>query len=245
VPAVGSLRNLGLMVGASGIALLAVSGCGSVKHGESNANLIVGKQQFVARCGACHVLARAETKGSVGPNLDIAFRGVKEGLGRTSIRSVVQYQVEYPNPQGAMPKGLASGSVLNDIASYVEAAAARPGKDTGLLASAVAPAGAGKPAEEKAGKLELEAAPGGQLAYTAAKATAKAGQVTIVMKNTSGVVHNVAIQSGTSGPVLGASPLVPKGNDTFSVTLKPGTYTYFCQAPGHRAAGMLGTLTVK
>ncbi len=242
----GSLRHLGLMLGASGAALLAVSGCGSVKHNENNANLIVGKQQFVAKCGACHALAHAETKGSVGPNLDVAFASsLSEGLGRTSIRSVVKYQVEFPNPEGAMPKGLLSGARLNDVAAYVEAVAAKPGKDSGLLASAVEPAVAGKAAEEKAGKLELEAAPNGQLAYTASKATAKAGQVTISMKNMSGVVHNLAIQSGTSGPVLGASKLEAKGTSSFSVTLKPGTYTYFCQAPGHRAAGMLGTLTVK
>jgi plastocyanin len=242
---VRSLRNLGLMVGASGVALLAASGCGSVKRGE-NPNLIAGKQQFVAKCGACHVLARAETKGVVGPNLDEAFvRSLHEGLGRDSIRSVVQGQVENPNPEGVMPRNLASGAVLNDIASYVAEVADKPGKDSGLLATAVAPVGAGKAAVEKAGKLELEAAPNGQLAYTTSKATATAGQVTISMKNMSGVTHNVAIQSGTSGPVLGASPLEPKGTASFSVKLKPGTYTFFCQAAGHRAAGMLGTLTVK
>jgi plastocyanin len=235
---------MGMLLTAS-VALLAGSGCGSVKHNE-NANLIVGKQQFVAKCGACHTLARANTKGTVGPNLDEAFRhSVAEGLGRSTIPSVVQYQVEYPNPENVMPKGLASGSVLRDIAAYVAYAAARPGSDTGLLASAVAPAGSGKPAVEKAGKLELEANPTGQLAYTTNKAVAIAGPVTISMKNMSGVTHNLAIQTGTSGPVLGATPLEPKGTASFTVNLKPGTYTFFCQAPGHRAAGMVGTLTVK
>jgi plastocyanin len=236
---------MGMLLTAGGAMLLAASGCGSVKHNE-NANLIVGKQQFVAKCGACHTLARANTKGTVGPDLDVVLHpSIAEGEGRSTIPGVVQYQVEYPNPENVMPKGLASGSVLKDIAAYVAYAAARPGSDTGLLASAVAPAGSGKPAVEKAGKLELEANPAGQLAYTANKAVATAGPVTISMKNMSGVTHNVAIQTGTSGPVLGATPLEPKGTASFTVNLKPGTYTFFCQAPGHRAAGMVGTLTVK
>ncbi len=235
---------MGMLLTAS-VGLLAASGCGSVKHNE-NANLIVGKQQFVAKCGACHMLARANTKGTVGPDLDEAFRhGVAEGLGRSTIPSVVQYQVEYPNPENVMPKDLASGSVLKDIAAYVAYAASRPGSDPGLLASAVAPAGSGKPAVEKAGKLELEANPAGQLAYTTNKALASAGPVTISMKNMSGVTHNVAVQTGTSGPVLGATPLQAKGTASITVNLKPGTYTFFCQVSGHRAAGMVGTLTVK
>jgi uncharacterized cupredoxin-like copper-binding protein len=242
---VRGLRTTGMLLATSGAMLLALSGCGSVKHGE-NANLIVGKQQFVARCGACHMLARAGTKGTVGPDLDEAFRhDVTEGLGRSTIRSVVQYQVEYPNPENVMPHGLASGSVLNDIAAYVAYAAARPGADASLLANAVPPVGSGKAAVEKAGKLELEAAPGGQLAYTTNKATATAGQVTISMKNMSGIMHNLAIQPGTSGPVLAHTELQAKGTASFTVKLKPGTYTFFCQAPGHRLAGMYGTLTVK
>jgi plastocyanin len=66
------------------------------------------------------------------------------------------------------------------------------------------------------------------------------------MKNASTVMHNIAIQQGTSGAILGAGPIVSGGGtSTVKVNLTPGTYTYFCQVPGHRAAGMLGALVVK
>jgi plastocyanin len=244
------LRHLGALLGAGSL-LLAASGC-SAKRGE-NANLIVGKQQFVAKCGACHALARANTRGSFGPNLDVAFRAdLYEGLRRSAVETVVKGQVENPNPFSVkvMPRGLASGATLDSIAAYVAQSVDRPGKDSGLLATAVQAPGAGKPAVEKAGKLEIPADPSGQLAFVTNKASAKPGGVTISMPNTSGVSHNIAIEAGAhgasgSGPVLGASSFVTKGSASTTVKLKPGTYTFFCQAPGHRAAGMFGTLTVK
>jgi plastocyanin len=228
---------------------LLAAGC-SVK-GADNANLIVGKQAFVAKCGSCHTLARANTKGTVGPNLDEAFRvSLAEGLRRNTIRGVVEKQIQIPNPMGAMPKELAKGQTAENIAAYVEKVAAAPGKDTGLLASAVEAPGAGKPAVESAGKLQIPASPSGQLAYVTNKASATPGSVTIEMPNMSGVSHNIAVEQGEhgasgTGPVLGASAFTSKGVTSVHVTLKPGTYTYFCQAPGHRAAGMYGTLTVK
>ena len=99
---------------------------------------------------------------------------------------------------------------------------------------------------EKAGKLAIEANPQGQLAYTTSKAIATPGAVTISMTNMSGVGHNLAVQSRhLRGPVLGATPIESKGTSSITVNLKAGTYTFFCQVPGHRAAGMLGTITVK
>ncbi len=233
-----------------GALLLVLGGCGSVKGGD-DANLIAGKKAFVAKCGSCHTLARAGTKGIVGPNLDEAFRAsVNEGLERSTIRGVVEGQIQLPNPEGAMPKDLVKGSTLKDIAAYVAQVAARPGKDTGLLASAVEAPGAGKPAVEKGGKLSIAASPSGQLAYVTNKATATPGAVTIEMPNMSGVSHNIAIETGeggasAKGTKLGASSFTAKGTATVSVTLKAGTYTYFCEAPGHRQAGMYGTITVK
>ncbi len=205
----------------------------------------------MAKCGSCHTLARAGTKGIVGPDLDDAFRaGIAEGLERNAVRGVVEQQVKIPNPEGAMPKDLVSGATLSDVAAYVSQAVDRPGKDAGLLATAVPEPGAGKPAVEKAGKLALHASPTGQLAYVTNKATATAGPVTITMPNMSGVSHNIAVEPGSggatqAGAAIGASSFITKGSTSVTVTLKPGTYTYFCQAPGHRAAGMWGTITVK
>jgi plastocyanin len=231
------------------LAALATAGC-SVK-GAENPNLILGKQAFVAKCGSCHTLARANTKGSIGPNLDEAFRvDLAEGLERNTVRGVVEGQIRIPNPQGAMPKDLARGATLRDVAAYVARSVDRPTADSGLLATAVEAPGAGKPAVEKAGKLQIPASPSGQLAYVTSKATATAGPVALEMPNTSGVSHNLAVEAGAhgasgSGPVLGASQYVAKGTASVQVTLKPGSYTFFCQVPGHRAAGMFGTITVK
>jgi plastocyanin len=248
-PASTSLRRLGQLAAAGGL-LLGAGGCAAVKA-DNNANLIAGKQQFVAKCGSCHTLARAGTKGIVGPNLDEAFRrDIAENLKRSTIEGIVRGQVVEPNREGVMPKGLATGATLSDISAYVAQAVDRPGQDTGLLASAVEAPGAGKPAVERAGKLQIDANPAGQLAYTATKATATPGAVTISMANMSGVSHNIAVESGEGGATakgapLGASQFTTKGSASVTVTLKPGAYTFFCQAPGHRPAGMYGTLTVK
>jgi plastocyanin len=92
--------------------------------------------------------------------------------------------------------------------------------------------------------LKFEADPSGQLAYTTTSATAKAGKVTIEFDNPQSLTHDVAIES-SSGEEIGKTELVADGSDSTTVDLKPGAYTFYCSVPGHREAGMEGTLTVK
>lgn len=95
-----------------------------------------------------------------------------------------------------------------------------------------------------ASTLKFEADPNGELAYTTTSATAKAGKVTVEFDNPQALTHDVAIED-SSGKEVGATELIASGSDSTTVDLKPGTYTYFCTVPGHREAGMEGTLTVK
>lgn len=90
--------------------------------------------------------------------------------------------------------------------------------------------------------LKLAANPGGQLSYDTKQLAAKAGTVAITMTNMAPLEHNVTIAKG--GTVLGATPTFKGGTRTVTLTLKPGTYTFYCSVPGHRQAGMEGTLTV-
>ncbi len=92
--------------------------------------------------------------------------------------------------------------------------------------------------------LSLEANSGGQLEYNTKSLSAKAGKVSIAFKNSSPVGHNVTIES-SGGETVGATPTFQGGSKTLSLNLKPGTYKFFCSVPGHRQAGMEGTLVVK
>lgn len=85
---------------------------------------------------------------------------------------------------------------------------------------------------------------GTDLAYNQKDVSAKAGSVTIDFQNNESIPHDVAVED-SSGKELGATDLVASGSSTATVDLTAGTYTFFCTVPGHREAGMEGTLTVK
>jgi plastocyanin len=111
-----------------------------------------------------------------------------------------------------------------------------------------AESGGGNEAQGKsagsAAVVDFEADPGGGIAYTTDSATAKAGNVTIDFTNPQPLTHDVAIED-SSGKTIGQTDLIAEGSDSAPVKLKSGEYTFYCTVPGHREAGMEGTLTVK
>lgn len=92
--------------------------------------------------------------------------------------------------------------------------------------------------------MSLQANLQGQLAYNTTSLSARAGKVSIEFTNKAPLPHNVTIES-SSGQQVGATPTFLGGSKGVTVNLVPGTYKFFCSVPGHRQAGMEGTLTVK
>jgi mono/diheme cytochrome c family protein len=241
----GLLRRGAAFAAIAASATVVLAGCGSDIKGD-HADLVTGKQLFVQRCGACHVLERADTRGTVGPDLDASFsQSLSEGFRRSVVRGVVREQILYPSISGEMPAKLVTGQDATDVAAYVAASAAKPGQDTGALASAVRTA-TQRTAAAQGGRLEIDADPNGQLAYQVSSATAPAGALTIDSRNASATEHDIALQEGTDGRVLADGAEVANGGvSRISVDVRPGRYTFYCTLPGHREAGMQGTLTVR
>jgi len=113
---------------------------------------------------------------------------------------------------------------------------AAPAPSTTSSSTPSAPAGAAQ--------LKIAASPSGQLKFEPSTLSGKAGTVSIDFSNSSSVEHNFTL-ANSSGAQVGATPTFQGGSKTLTASLKPGTYKFYCTVPGHRAAGMEGTLTLK
>ena len=142
---------------------------------------------------------------------------------------------------GGSSNGTGSSAYTPPSESTPASAGSTPTTPHTASAPAHAPAGA---ASGSAQTLALAANPTGQLKYDKTSLTAKAGKVSIDFTNMSSEEHNMTIAS-SSGATIGATPTFQGGSKTLTLNLKPGTYKFFCTVPGHRAAGMEGTLTVQ
>jgi plastocyanin len=130
-----------------------------------------------------------------------------------------------------------SGCGSSSKTSSTTPAAPATSSSTTPSTSAAAGSGAGH-------ALSISSDPEGQLKYSTSTLTAKAGKVSITFTNMAPLSHNLTVAS-SSGTQLGATETFQAGSKTLSLNLTPGAYKFFCTVPGHRAAGMEGTLTVQ
>jgi mono/diheme cytochrome c family protein len=122
------------LVAAMAVAAVALSlaACGRDENDLSN-----GKALFTEECGTCHILGRAGTQGTTGPDLDAAFRtALGDGMNRDTVQGIVHDQILNPRENSAMPAKIFTGEDAEDVAAYVGYAAARAGEDEGALAQA-------------------------------------------------------------------------------------------------------------
>ena len=124
--------------------------------------------------------------------------------------------------EGAAAKGEGAGSEETEASKGGEAAAGATGPGGTLKLAA-------NETELKFDKTEL---------------TSKPGKVTIDFDNPSSIPHNVEIET-ENGEVLGGTETIASSEESATIELEPGTYAFFCSIPGHREAGMEGTLVVK
>lgn len=79
-------------------------------------------------------------------------------------------------------------------------------------------------------------------AFDPSPLVAKAGRSTFRIKNDGAVEHNFLVENKPGAQV---DAIQPGGSKTLTVELTPGQYTIFCNLPGHREAGMVGTLRIQ
>ena len=90
--------------------------------------------------------------------------------------------------------------------------------------------------------VDVSAPESGALEFDPKEISVKAGEVTFNFSNPSGVPHAFDIEG-----VDGGEGETVQGDDAppLTVNLEPGEYEFYCPVGGHRAAGMVGTLTVE
>lgn len=115
-----------------------------------------------------------------------------------------------------------------------------PGSEGAPTGGAQQPEASQPPSET----LKVSSPPDGALNFDPATLDAKAGTVAIAYDNPSAVPHDIALE-GPDGKLLDETQPGADATFTVSADLKPGKYVYYCTVPGHREAGMEGTLTVK
>ena len=112
----------------------------------------------------------------------------------------------------------------------------------GVATAAVAVPLAAAAPHHAGGSVVRISAVGSGLRYDTKALRAKAGRITIDFTNLSQLHHDVRLEVGEKE--FGGTKTIGHGSTSVTVTLKAGTYHFYCSVPGHEDAGMTGHLIV-
>lgn len=106
-------------------------------------------------------------------------------------------------------------------------------------AAAITTSGLAAPAPVR---IEIKAR---EFAFDPKEVSARPVEVTFVVKNEGSIEHNFVIEDANRRTVAQIAVIEAGKTEELKVTLRPGTFTIACNLPGHKDAGMIGTLRVQ
>lgn len=111
----------------------------------------------------------------------------------------------------------------------------------GLVAAVAACGGGGQPAQP-AGSIKVTMT---EFKFDPSSLSAKSGKVTFFLVNTGNTAHDMVITDASGKQVAKSDQVSPGDSSVFAVdSLAAGTYSVFCDLPGHKESGMTATLQV-
>ena len=224
-----------------------------------------GQQAFLgSACVVCHTVRGTNASGDLGPDLThlASRRTLAAGTLENNRGNLAGWILDPQSikPGNLMPATNLAPDQLHAILDYLESLG--PGETTPASPSAEAtPEEEATPAAEEATPSAAEQATpeeGGATAdeepqteitvemvdidfnpneFTIAANT----DVTIILPNLGDLPHNFHIDELD----IHSEDVEPGGETTITINAEPGEYTFYCSIPGHREAGMEGTLIVE
>ena len=231
-------RNISALVGAGLVLVMAgVVGAEAIEEERRDAAAEAGKEQlgepdFTVTAGPGLTFAEKQLQTHSGKNV-VEYKNADTAAHTLLFEGVPGFKLEAPS-KGATVKGEADFKP-GPYVFYCDI----PGhRQAGMEGTLTVAEGAGGASGEAA--AELVAKPG--LRFEPPEIAVPAGPVKVTLRNEDTQLHTLSVEGQPKFKKLEATGKGESASGTLDVG--PGTYTLFCEVPGHRAAGMHATLKV-
>lgn len=161
---------------------------------------------------------------------------------RSRIRATVAAPIPLPPPvtTAILPSSLRSSKFQPEVSPTISLM--RRSALVLLAVSLLAAGCGGGSSSQPAGSTKVTAS---DFKFDPNHISAGAGKVVIYLQNSGPSAHDIVVVDST-GKTVARSELVQSGDaSVFTIaSLGSGSYTFYCDVPGHKDSGMVGTLTV-